>query len=445
MRLMLEMISGRSCLKSLLAALALALSPLLAMGLPSRQAATAQAVRPIGVVTAIKPGQLTLRTDAGPTLTVSLPDGISVLQVPPGAKSLQEATKIDVSKISVGDRVLIIGPVSTQQKSVTAKTVVVMSKTALEKAREEEQLAWQQRGIAGVVKAVDPATREITLAVPNSPPTPGNLTRPVIVTLAPNAVLLRYAPDSVKFSDARPGTLDQIKVGDQMRALGTKSPDGTHYLAEKVVSGTFRNIPATVISVDAAQDTITVKDLTTGTPVVVHTNADSKLHELTPQVANMIAMFNAGPSPNGPQGSGQPGARATGGENAGHTRFQGQRQEQGRPGMRSGQPGSELPGGASMNFDQMLQKMPPLSLSELKAGEPLIIVSTQGAKPGEVTAIAVLSGVDPILRARPKGSNEVGLGPWNMSVGGGGGETGGEGGDTGGGGAGQGGSGGGPN
>src|SRR5579885_3193978 len=416
MRLMLEMISGRSCLKSLLAALALALSPLLAMGLPSRQAATAQAVRPIGVVTAIKPGQLTLRTDAGPTLTVSLPDGISVLQVPPGAKSLQEATKIDVNKISVGDRVLIIGPVSAEQKSVTAKTVVVMSKTALEKAREEEQLAWQQRGIAGVVKAVDPATREITLAVPNSPPTPGNMTHPVIVTLAPNATLLRYAPDSVKFSDARPGTLDQIKVGDQMRALGTKSPDGTRYTAEKVVSGTFRNIPATVISVDAAQGTITVKDLATGTPVVVHTNADSKLHELTPQVANMIAMFNAGPPANGAQGAGMPGARAE---------------------------GSELPGGASMNFDQMLQKMPPLSLDSLKAGEPLIVVSTEGSEPGQVTAIAVLSGVDPILRARPKGSNEVALGPWNMSVGGGGGETGGEGGDTGGGGGGQGGGGGG--
>jgi uncharacterized membrane protein YgcG len=440
---MLEMISGRSCLKSLLAALALALSPLLAMGLPSRQAATAQAVRPIGVVTAIKPGQLTLRTDAGPTLTVSLPDGISVLQVPPGAKSLQEATKIDVNKISVGDRVLIIGPVSAEQKSVTAKTVVVMSKTALEKAREEEQLAWQQRGIAGVVKAVDPATREITLAVPNSPPTPGNMTHPVIVTLAPNATLLRYAPDSVKFSDARPGTLDQIKVGDQMRALGTKSPDGTRYTAEKVVSGTFRNIPATVISVDAAQGTITVKDLATGTPVVVHTNADSKLHELTPQVANMIAMFNAGPPANGAQGAGMRGARAEGGENVGQTRFQRQGQVQGRPGMRGMPPGSELPCGASMNFDQMLQKMPPLSLDSLKAGEPLIVVSTEGSEPGQVTAIAVLSGVDPILRARPKGSNEVALGPWNMSVGGGGGETGGEGGDTGGGGGGQGGGGGG--
>ena len=60
-------------------------------------------------------------------------------------------------------------------------------------------------------------------------------------------------------------------------------------------------------------------------------------------------------------------------------------------------------------------------LSELKAGQALIIVSTEGAKPAEVTAIAVLAGVEPILEARPKGSNEVFLGPWNMSAGGGGG------------------------
>lgn len=424
------MLKGKPCLKLLISVAALFQGVALALPLP-QASAPAQNVRPIGVVTEVKPGQLTLRTDAGPMLTVTLPDGISVLQVPPGAKSLKEASKIDVSTISVGDRVLIIGPVSAEQKSVTAKTVVVMSKTALDKAREEEQLEWQQRGIAGVVKAVDPATKEITLAVPSTPPTPGNLTHPVVVMLDSNATLLRYAPDSVKFSDARPGTLDQIKVGDQMRALGTKSPDGTRYTAEKLVSGTFRNIGATVISVDASQGTITVKDLATGSPVVVHTNADSKLHELTPQVANVIAMFNAGPSPKGP--SGEPGA-GPGGERPRQAAFQGQ----GRPEMRGNRPDGGLPGGPSMNFDQMLQKMPPLSLSNLKTGEPLIVVSTQGAKPGEVTAIAVLSGVDPILRARPKGSSEVALGPWNMSVGGGGGETGGEGGgETGGQGGGQ--------
>jgi hypothetical protein len=386
----------------------------------AQNASNGQKVRPIGVVTEIQPGRLTLHTDAGPSLTVSLPDGISVLQVPPGAKSLKEASKIAVSDISMGDRILIIGPVSADQKSITAKSVIVMSKTALDIAREAERLQWERRGIAGVVKAVDPATKEVTLAVPSTPPSPGNLTHPVVVILTPNASLLRYAPDSVKFSDAKPGTLGQISVGDQVRALGTKSADGTHFTAEKLVSGTFRNIGATVISVDASQGTITVKDLATGKPVLVLTNADSKLHELSPEVANTIAMFNAGPSEK--EEAGQQG-ESQGGERARQAGFQGR----GRPG--SGRPEANgMPGVHSGNFEQMLQHMPPLSLSELNPGEPLIVVSTEGAKPEQVTAIAVLGGVEPILRARPKGSKEVALGPWNMSVGGGGG-----GGDTGGG------------
>lgn len=383
-----------------------------------QSAANGKKVRPIGVVTEVQPGQLTLHTDAGPLLTVSLPEGISVLRVPPGAKSLKESTKITVSDISMGDRVLIVGPVSPNGKSVTAKMVIVMSKTDLAKAREAERLQWEEHGIAGVVKAVNPSTKQITLAVPNTPPTPGNLTHSVVIQLAPNASLLRYAPDSVEFSDAKPAPLAEIKVGDQMRALGTKSPDATHFTAQKVVSGTFRNIGATVISVDASQKTITVKNLATGKPVLVRTNADSKLHELTPEVADTIAKFNAGPP--------EKGAEGTQAANKGHER---PREEAFRGKGMPGKPGAKggMPGLRSGNFDQMLQKMPALSFSELKPGEPLIVVSTEGAQPNQVTAIAVLSGVEPILRARPKGSKEVALGPWNMSVGGGGSGQGGEG------------------
>lgn len=395
------------------------LAQTLAIGRATRQGATAsQKVRPIGVVTEIQSGQLTLHTDAGPSLTVSLPDGISVLQVPPGAKSLKQATKIATSDISVGDRVLIIGPVSEDQKSITARTVVVMSKSALETAREAERSEWEKRGIAGVVKAVDPAAKQIILAVPNASPRPGDLTHSVAVTLAPGASLLRYAPDSVKFSDAKPAALQDVHMGDQMRALGTKSADSTRYTAEKAVFGTFRNIGATVISVDAPQHSITVKDLSTGKPLLVQTNAESRLHQLTPAVANTIARFNAASA--GKASAGQQNG-SKGGE---RPRSEAGFRSSGRPGGSKAEVGveAEHPG----NLEEMLQKMPALSLGELKTGDPLVIVSTEGIKQGQVTAIAILGGVEPILRAQPKGSKEVGLGPWNMSVGGGeGGEGGG--------------------
>jgi hypothetical protein len=356
------------------------------------------------VVTSLQPDILTLHTDAGPDLLVPLPDTVSVLRVPPGAKDLKTATKITVGDISVGDRVLVRGRVSDDQKSVLATSVIVMAKTDLEKAREAERLEWQRRGIGGPVKAVNPETKEITISVPTLPPTPGNPTRPVIITVAADAGLLRYAPNSVKFGDAKPSSFQEIKAGDQVRALGTKSEDGSRFAAEKLVSGTFRNMGATVVSVDAPNSTLTVKDLASGNPVVVRTNPDSSLHRLPPFVAQMIATFNSGGAP----GGGMRGRPAAGGPD---NRLP--------AGAMAGRPGG--PSGGPRDFQQMLERSPALTLGELKPGEALIVVSTAGANPLEVTAIVLLAGVEPILAARPKGSTEVNLG-WNLGMGGGEGE-----------------------
>jgi hypothetical protein len=455
----------------------------------TQSASSPQAARAIGVVTQTQPGSLTLRTDAGPEVQVQLPEGVTVLRVPPGAKDLKTAAKITPGEISPSDRVLVRGHFSEDQKSLEATSVVVMTGSDLASAHEAEVRDWQRRGMGGVVKAVDPDKKEITIAVPNTPPTPGNPTHPVIVTLAPNPVLLRYAPDSVKFSDAKLSTLEVLKVGDQVRALGTKSEDGSRFTAEKLVSGTFRNIGATVISVDAPGGTVTIKDLTSGKPLVVHTTADSKLHQLPPAFAEMIARFNSGgqsdeaaaggpPHGAGPGGPGGPAkkplnqvqvvtllagqvpsqrvamlvqergidfettddylqevrlaggedelisalksAKVTKPEHIGATEAGTQQHEAGGPphGTGLGGPGGMQRGGPR-DFQQMLDRMPELTLGELKPGQPLIVVSTEGAKPSEVTAIAILTGVEPILAARPKGSGEMNLGPWNMSMGGG--------------------------
>lgn len=374
------------------------------------------AAKALGDVTSIQPGKLTLHTEKSGDVQVLLGDNVSVLRVPPGARDLKTAAKITVGEISVGDRVSVIGHLSDNQKSLQASRVIVMTKSDLASAHQAEALDWQRRGIGGVVKAVDPATKEITVAVPNTPPTPGNPTHPVILTQTPKTVLLRYAPDSVKFSDAIPSTFDAIKVGDQVRALGTKSDDGTHYAVEKLVSGTFRNLGVTVMSVDAQANTLTVKDLTSGKPLLVHTTPDSKMHQLPPEVAERIARFNSGaPAPGAAAGE---TPRAGGAEGGG---------AQGGPGAPGGPVGpgegnGNHRGGGMGNFNQMLEHMPALTLSELKSGDPLIVVCTAGANPSEVTAIAILSGVEPILTARPKGGGDVNLGSWNLSMGGGGGE-----------------------
>lgn len=375
---------------------------------PSTPASSSQPIRPIGVVTQLHTGSFTLHTDAGPNLIVQLPEGVSLLRVPPGAKDLKAATPITVGDIRLGDRVLVRGRISDDQKSVLASSVIVMTQTDLAKAREAERAEWRRRGVGGLVKAVNPETKEITISVPNVPPTPGNLTHPVIISVTSDTILLRYAPDSVKFSDARPSSFEEVKVGDQVRALGTKSEDGSRFAAEKLVSGTFRNIGATVVSADVPNGTLTVKDLVSGKPLVVRTNSDTRLLRLPPFLARMIAWFSSGGPPPGQtqrapgswRGSEAPPSAAPGGSRAGGS----------EGGPRNGAP----------DFQQMLERAPAFTLAELKPGDALIVVSTKGINPAEVTAITVLAGVEPILAAQPKGSEEMELGPWNMSMGEGG-------------------------
>ncbi len=399
---------------AVLVSFGLAVAPATAQNAPSGQAARAS-----GDVTQVQPGHLSIHTLKGADVQVVLPDGVKLLRVPPGAKDLSNAVAIAVTDISPGDRAVVIGRPGEEPQSINAVRVVVMSKSDLTSYHEAEVRDWQTRGIEGNVKTVDPVKGEITLSVPNRPPTPGNLAHPVVVTTTAETSVLRYAPNSVAFADAKPSALAAIKLGDQLRALGTVSTDGTHYAAEKMVFGTFQNIGATVLSVDAHANTLTVKDLATGKPVVVHADAECKMHQLTPFLAQMIARMTGGGA--GAAGGGRPGGGGGGaGVPAGAP--------SGPP--PAGGPSGGSPGGAGMHrggmssLSQALENMPIVTLNDIKKGDPIVVFAMEGTTPSEVKAIFLLTGVEPILAAQPKGGGEVNLGQWNLSLGGGGAEGG---------------------
>ena len=381
----------------------------LAVAQPQAQNPPAAPVaRATGDVTQIRPGHLTIHTEKG-DVQVELPDGVKLLRVPPGSKDLKSAEPIAATDISPGDRAVVLGHLADDQQTIQATRVVVMTKSDLSSFHAAEVREWQTRGIEGVVKTVDTDKLEITIAAPNHPPTPGNMTHPVILTTTPKTVLLRYAPNSVQFADAKPSNLAGLKAGDQLRALGTQSDDGSHYAADKVVFGTFHNIGATVLAVDTQANTLSVKNLATNKQVVVHVNADCKMHQLPDFVAQMIARLSTGATTAAP-GSASPsrGGQGDPGGAAGP----------GGPGGPGGGGGGMRRGGVS-NLSQALENMPVVALADIKRGEPIVIFSSEGTSPSEVTAIYILTGVEPILAALPKGGGEMNLGTWNLSLGGG--------------------------
>lgn len=328
------------------------------------------ATRVVGEVTAIDAAakQLTVKTDAGSVVTVTLSDTTNYSRLAPGETTMANATKIAFADLGAGDRVLASGKVADDHKSIPARTLVVMTKTDIAKKQEQERLAWRQRGILGVVAAVKPDTKEVTISTRNAAGS-----QPVIIPISDKTDVRRYAPDSIKFSDAKPSGFAELKVGDQVRALGDKSPDGTHFTPEKVVSGAFRTVAGTVTAIDAATGEIKIKELEKKEPLTIVIKMDSVLRKFP---AEFGMMGGRGPGASGgPGGQSGPGAAGQGG--AGAAGAQG-------AGMRP-------------NIQDMLERLPTIATADLKVGDTIIVSSTKGADPTRLTAITLVSGADTLL------------------------------------------------
>ena len=334
-------------------------------------------VRPVGAITGIDAAgrRITLKTDAGPEIGILFGEATRFLRVAPGAKDLTGAVAMAPSELSVGDRILVRGRAGADPNSIAADSVVVMSKADLAQKHAAERADWERRGIGGTITALNPASREITIRAQTA-----TGARPAVIALAGGAVLRRYVPDSVRFSDARAARFEELKVGDQIRARGTRGEDATRFMAEELVSGSFRDLAATVVEVDAGKGTLQITDLATKHRLQVRVSPDSVLRRLSPSIAQVLAAQGSAASS---QGDGRLGP-------AERQRYR--------------------------DVQSMIEALPPLSLADLKPGEALVISSTTSEDPSKVTAITLLAGVEPVLRSGPRGARGPDIGSWNLDL-----------------------------
>jgi hypothetical protein len=354
--------------------------------------------KPVGTVTAISGNAITLTTDMRSTVNVLVQDSTRLVRIAPGQRDLKDAVPIQLQEVRVGDRILARGKPSDDGKSIVASSVVLMKESDVTAKQERDREDWQKRGVGGLVSKVDVGNGVITLSAPAM----GD-SKPMTIHTSKSTIVRRYSPDSVKFDDAKLSTLDQINAGDQLRARGTRSADGLELAADEVVSGTFRNIVGTVASTDTGNNTISVTDLATKKLMTLRITADSQLRKLLPMVAQRIALRLRGQSPDGAPGTSTPDPLAA--AKVGQT-------------MPTGNAGGPRPGGPP-DFQQVLKRMPAVTLTDLQKGDAVMIVATQGTANTQPTAITLLSGVDPILSASPNGNRAAMLlSPWNLGGGG---------------------------
>jgi hypothetical protein len=391
----MEVLKRRSRLRApLFAGLVFSIFFITANAALPQQAAPTPAAHQVGTIRAVNGNRITLATDSG-DINVVVPEGARIVRVEPGQKDLKGATLLELKDLQVGDRILVRGQPSPDSRSFTATGIITMKHADLEAKRQQEREEWQRHGIGGLVSAVDPAERTVTIGL-------GSLaaSTKIVVHILKDTIIRRYPPDSVKFDDAKLSTLDAIKPGDQLRARGARSADGKEFEAQEVVSGSFRNIAGTISSVDTASDTISVMDAITKHGVTVKITGESQARKLPPEMAQRIAMrvraAAAGPT-------GAAGANAAGGSQAQTPPASGVARN---PAME---------GGRAPDFQQLLSRVPVATLADLQKGSAVMIVATEGSASGQVTAVTLLAGVEPILTASPREAQALMLSPWSFA------------------------------
>ena len=312
----------------------------------------------VGVVTNVDNAsrRLTVKTDAGSVVLVQADDNTTLLRLPAGERTLSKATPAKLDDIGNNDRVLAHGTKSAQ--AFLAQRLIVMPAAEVAKKREQDLDEWKRRGIGGIVREVNSESGQITLELRGS----GAGTRLPLQTT--KAAFHRYVPGSLRFEDARASRIDEVHVGDQLRALGGKSSDGNSFVAEQVVSGAFKTIGVTVTAVDPSTGKISAATLDQKKPVTISVNKDSVLHRIPPSVATAIAQKAKGDAGKSPLT---------------------------QPGPKTGAP--------VIDVQQMIDSLPTVALNDIKPGDVLAVTGAVENDDAHLVAIKLAAGVDLVLKA----------------------------------------------
>ena len=329
--------------------------------------------RYLGTISSISGNTLTVKVDGNGDRQVEVPATAAIKRISPGQKDLSTAETLKFGDLANGDRVLVKLDAQASGPTAQAVQIVVIKQSDVARKQEKDREDWQLRGVGGLVKSVDSASGVIVLTSGA-----GATAKTITVHTTKATVLKRYAPASVRYDTAQSAPIEAIHAGDQLRARGARNADGTEMTAEEAISGTFRNISGMITSVDAASSTLVVKDLATRKPVTVHITAEAQMRRIPEMMAQMLAArLKAAPGAAGGQGGRMPGQQRVG------------------------------PGGGDPQ--QMLNRAPAIQFGDLKKGEAVMLVSTDGVS--EVTGITLLAGVEALLEA-PAGKDL--LANWSM-------------------------------
>lgn len=397
---MLRNCSKRFALKSLLAfcacaGIAVAAAPL--------QTQNPNIAKSIGKIKTINGNAMTISPSSGPEVDVTVQPNARLLRLAPGEKDLKNSTRMQLQEFQVGDTIRVRGAGSADGKSISALEVILISPGTVAAVSDQVRQDWQKRGVGGIVDTVGTENGVIHISVPR----PGGK-KQIAIHTSKNTIVHRYAVDSARPENASTASLSEIRSGDQVRARGERNADGTEINAEEIYTGFFPQFAATVKSVDAQAGLLTLEDLKAKKTVEVKITPESHLHKIPPEMAQAFAVHLRSMT-----------AQAMGGAPT-STAVKDAAAAQpvatpGGPKGQNGRPGGGMNGRAP-DLQGIIARLPSSSLSDLnlQKGDAVVVLATEGSSSTPKTAITLLSGVEPILRAAPSASDAMMLSPWTL-------------------------------
>ncbi|MCA1558370.1 MAG: DUF5666 domain-containing protein, partial [Acidobacteria bacterium] len=227
-------------------------------------------------------GEFTIKRDDGRTVQLKTEEKVSVLRIPPGQTTTQGAARITLVDVVVGDRVFARGALSADGKTFSARQVIVANKQAVAETQASQRADWQRRGIGGRIETVNADRKEITIRTRSRE----GVAQTVVVDASGKVKFMRNAPDSARPQDAVASSFSDLKVGDQIRARGERSTDGTRFTAEEIMASNIQRTGGTVQSVNAAAGEIVVRNEQNGQTQTIVIGQRSLLRRVTPELAS---------------------------------------------------------------------------------------------------------------------------------------------------------------
>jgi len=195
-------------------------------------------------------GTLTIKTTAGAEARATVTASTEYLLIEPGKTDLKGAVAVTLADVKVGDRVWARGAPGADG-AIAARQVVVMSADAIADRNRRDAQDWQRRGVMGEVRAVDPATGELSVESYRGDA--------IVVAIGTGTTLRRLKAGTTDLASAESIALGDIHAGDQVAARGERTPDGARLTAETVLAGTFpRPVRGRVAAVDAAKGEVRI-------------------------------------------------------------------------------------------------------------------------------------------------------------------------------------------